>query len=166
MDCYILQVKSNQEEKVCQFIREHFRNYITKCYSPTRIMLERKKGIVRKVERKLFVGYVFIEAIMDYKLYYKLKRIPDYFKILSYHEESFSKIDPSEIYDIKGLLDKNYTIQTSIAKFTDCGITFTSGPLKGKEHKIIKLNLRRNRARVSFHVNGKEKHIDLSVVVK
>lgn len=166
MDCYILQVKSNKEENVCEFIRKHFRNYIIECYSPTRIMLERNKGMVKEVERKLFMGYVFIEAIMDNKLYYKLKGIPDYYKILSHNDENFSKIAPSEINNIKSLLDKNYTIPISIAKLTEGVLVFTSGPLKGKEHKIKKVNLRRNRARVSFNVDGNEKHIDLSFVVK
>ncbi|MCK0471879.1 antiterminator LoaP [Halalkalibacter sp. APA_J-10(15)] len=166
MDYYVLQVKSNKEESVCQFIRRNFSKYITNCFSPSRIMLERKRGIVKKVERKLFLGYVFIEASMDYKLYYKLKRIPDYNKILSHHDENFSKVPLSEISNIKSMLDKDYTIQISFAKLSEAGLIFTSGPLKGREDKIKKLNIRRNRARVGFNINGKEKHIDLSFIVR
>lgn len=159
---YVLFVNMNQEEKVKKILekemREEFRFIV-----PTREVRERKNGKWHNVKRKLFPGYVLINAIMNIEVYYKLKRVPGIITLLR-NEDEILTVAEKELKELKILIDNNdNNIGISKLYKENDDIRIISGPLLGIEGQIIKIDSRKGRAKVNLSFMNEERIVELGI---
>lgn len=162
MDWYILFTQTGQEYFTQKWISKLFSKDICNAIVPQRILTERKGGKKYQIIRTLFPGYVFLNTNMNEKIYYKLKDIPSTIKILGY-DNYYSKVDQSEISLILKLMGNSDIITYSKVIIESSDIYVTSGPLKGNEEIIKKINKRKQRATVALNLMNDIKTIDLGI---
>ncbi|PWU67368.1 antiterminator LoaP [Gracilibacillus dipsosauri] len=172
MDWYALFVESGKEEEVQKNLKLNFDNTILDSVIPKRKIPERRSGKVYHVKRYLFPGYVLVKTNMNSYIYHKIKKIPNFYRLVNrggYYSkntgETFTKIDEEEIIPLLKLLSKDDIIDFSKVYIENSKVLVKSGPLKGMEGIIRKIDKRKNRAKILLNFMGREKTIDVGIEV-
>jgi len=168
MDYYAVQVRTGREPELLKKIRDISDEYEhnIQVYFPRRVLYIKKKGIRQKTDAPVFPGYIFL-AIDDLsaQVYWQLRRTKDFYHFLPNNHDplpltghdlsllrhflSFGEItDPSKVY-----FDANDRI---------CVV---EGALKGLEGKILKVDRRKQRAKVLLDMYTDGFAIDLAFEV-
>lgn len=165
MSWYVLFVKSGAENAVEQYLNRYFNK--TECYAliPLKQFIEKKHGKRHTVVKTLFPGYVFLNATINTKMYYIIKSIPKVFKLLNYTNEHYSRICDKEMTPILKLIEKNNIIGYSKIFLDNSKVRVDSGPLKGLEGVIQKINKRKGRAKIILDIMGSQKVIEIGIEV-
>ncbi|WP_110932779.1 antiterminator LoaP [Paenibacillus bouchesdurhonensis] len=185
MGWYVLFVRNGYEDHVQKSLEKISDNNIARCIVPTRKIPERKKGQIKDVEKIMFPGYVFIQTQMTKSIYYTLSSHPLIYSLLNYRNRKdlnynqrnsdttiqdsddfcFKQVPKEEIEQILQLLDDHGKVDYSKVHLLDSRIKVISGPLKGKEGIIKKIDKRKNRAKVNINLMGCHRMIDLGIEV-
>lgn len=182
MKWYALFVETGKEDIVRSAIQQQFDSSIVMPIVPKRRLREKRDGVFYEINRILFPGYVFIKAQMSVDTYYGLKKIPRCYKLLNKYkydeqytgksEEAnaaptslFSQIDEEEMTLITQLMDHDEIINYSVLYVENARSQVRSGPLKGKEGMIKKIDKRKKRARIVLELMGKSIEVDVGVEV-
>ncbi|MDU0814644.1 antiterminator LoaP [Bacillus siamensis] len=180
MSWYVLYVETGQEEIVKCLIKKYFADLTIEVIVPKRKIREKRQGELYEVSKLLFPGYVFLNTYMNIDIYYGLKKIPRCFRLLNSYKYKtdylvddvshnitsvFCTIEQKEIAPILQLLQQNETIDFSQIYKEDSEITVISGPLKGLEGIIKKIDKRKNRAKIELNFMGVIKLVDVGVEV-
>jgi transcriptional antiterminator NusG len=174
MNWYALFVETGKEDLVQTMIRKYFDESAIHAIVPKRKLQERKQGQIIEVCKTMFPGYVLINTRMNSNIYYTLKRIPRYYRLLNkyshndqneefYENNLFSKIDDSEMDSILQLIDHDGTIDYSTLYLEDGKVFVRKGPLMGLEGVIKKIDKRKKRARIVLNFMGNEICLDLGI---
>ncbi|WP_068773786.1 antiterminator LoaP [Paenibacillus sp. FJAT-26967] len=174
---YAIFVQGAKEEDVMRRILERFDRSSVYCCVPKRKVPEKKDGVVNAVIKPMFPGYVFLQIHMDFKTYYEIQAIPEVIKVLNYenkkdkqvsqeqgHEEMYFKSIPDEEMEhLIKLMDDKAIVDYSTVLLNNNVITIVSGPLKGMEGSIKKIDKHKKRAKLLLNFLGCEKLIDLGI---
>lgn len=163
MNWHALFVKTGAESIVEQYICYNFSK--SECHSvvPMKKINERKKGKLYSTIKTLFPGYIFINTDMDIDMYHIIKNIPNVYRVLNHSNESFYKIYDEEMEPILRLIEGNSIIDYSKAFIENSKVYIESGPLKGLEGLIKKIDKRKCRAKVALDFMGSEKVVELGI---
>jgi transcriptional antiterminator NusG len=114
----------------------------------------------------MFPGYLFLEAEeVNGQLLSLLKSIPGFYQVLPSNKH-IEPIPPNDLQFLNSLFNKNYIASISKASFDENNkIQIISGPLKGKEGMIIKVDRRKGRAKIIVKAFEKEHYVDLGFEV-
>ncbi|WP_423802963.1 antiterminator LoaP [Paenibacillus dendrobii] len=180
----MLFVETGKEDIVRTLISKYFDKSVIRAIVPKRKITERKLGHSYEVCKTMFPGYVLVNTRMNMTIYYGLKRIPMCYRLLNrtqnlfdtmekknviYNEEdtfethTLSKIEDEEIALILQLIGKGEVIDYSTLYIENAKVKVSSGPLKGKEGIIKKIDKRKRRARIALHFMGYEKLLDVGI---
>ncbi|SDD50579.1 acyl carrier protein [Paenibacillus sp. CF095] len=176
MKWYALFVRNGEEDYVKQQIQFHLGELECNCFIPKRMVPERKNGVVNHVVKIMFPGYVFLQTKMDFSKYNKIQKIPNIISLLNYcnkkdikfdvgveKEEAFFKFIPDD--EMKVLLEltnpENDTMEYSEFWLNQGKLTILSGPLKGMEGRIKKIDKRKQRAKLAINIMGQENLVDI-----
>ncbi|WZX99963.1 antiterminator LoaP [Bacillus sp. FSL W7-1360] len=179
---YALYVRSGREEQARCLIDKYLSAYIEQVLIPRRKMWERRQGIHYEVIKKLFPGYLLLQTHMNIDLYNRLKTTPGCFHLLNhrrYHldydaqdasnvmtqSECFSAIPVKEMALLLSLMKEGENIGVSEIYIENARVVVRSGPLKGFEGLIKKVNKRKKRAKVAFSFMGDTQEVDMSVEI-
>ncbi|MDH5716985.1 MAG: antiterminator LoaP [Spirochaetia bacterium] len=171
---YAIQTYSGNEDLVKSKINKEFLNY--KTFLPKRELEIRKSGVLKKVTRSLFPGYIFLQ--LSRKITYeevveiskKCRYVGSKTGILKFLGINISKNqDKKEITSVKkqeidfilSLTEKGEVITFSKYIKEGSKVKVLEGPLKGKEVIVKKINPRKKRITVEFYMLGKKHNIDL-----
>lgn len=184
MDWYVLFVETGKEDVVRSLITKYFDKSEIRAIVPKRKLVERRLGQSYEVCKTMFPGYVLVYTQMNTKIYYELKQIPRCYRLLNrthssidnneqrsviYNQEdtletyTFSKIEEEEMTLILQLIGKSEMIDCSALYIENAKIKVSSGPLKGKEGIIKKIDKRKRRARIALNFMGYEKLLDVGI---
>ncbi|SCY70097.1 antiterminator LoaP [Alkaliphilus peptidifermentans] len=163
MSWYAIFVKTGEEDVVGQYIHYHFHQSEYNLIIPKKKMNERREGKLYSVVKTLFPGYVFINIEMSVNMYYIINQIPKVYKILNNSCEFYSKINNAEIEPILRLIPENNIIDYSKVFMENSKIHVESGPLKGFEGLIKKIDKRKSRAKIALNFMGSEKLVELGI---
>ena len=168
MSWYAIHVATGKEEAVCEEIRKQtaLTGYETdyKLLVPKRKLPEKRDGVYVEVLRIMFPGYVLVESeeIQEFaEISQKCKGI---FRFLQ-SEDEFQEVRLEEISAIVYMTDEAGVIGTSEVIAEGGFIEVVSGPLKGYEGRIKKIDKYRRRAKVEFLFEGGRHLIDLGINV-
>ncbi len=158
-DCYILQVMTGREA----YYITHAYNYLGKdrenlhLFVPRREMTIRRKGKRLVTRKPIFPGYVFWECDEpEEQIQWRLKRTPGFIRFLRRESGVLSPISAADRKLITHLITGGDICGASQITFDrDNRIVALSGPLKGYEGSIIKVDRRKQRAQVKFLLNDK-----------
>ena len=160
MNWYVAQVMTGKEDGIRQRIQEQG----IKAIVPKRRMREQKNGKWREVVRNVFQSYVFIYTDMDVDTYYKIKPIPGIIKLLG-DDKGAMPIQEEEANLILRMSMDGDPLGLSEVFVEGGKVVVESGPLKGFEGRIVKLDARRYRAKVNISFMNEQRIIELAVNV-
>lgn len=156
---YVLHTKTAREVEVGRRVRDAGMHALV----PRRQMTERRRGVTGQVIRCLFPGYVFVNTALEPNDYYTLTGIRGVIRILGAGRPQ--PVQPAEMNRVLGLVRDDELIGVSTALLERDGVKIVSGPLRGLEGQIVKLDRRKGRAKVNIPLFGEPKIIELSVNV-
>ena len=166
MQYYIIQVATGREQAFIDNLKKlepdlaRAHNFIYL----TRELNIRRKGIWRKELQPVFHSYIIMQTnqVIDGKTIQLLKAQPDFYHFL----KSNTQITPlagTDLEIIQHFLGLGPRIGPSLVRFDeDDRIVVIEGPLKGIEGSIIKVDRRKQRAKIRVDFAGSAHTMDLS----
>lgn len=165
---YVLQTQSNYEKRVQGAIREQvmmqgLEAEIEEILIPTEEVVEIKKGVKKKSERKFFPGYVLVKANMTDAVWHLLKKIPHVTSFVG--AERGKKPLPISNGEAQRLLQQ-------VEEGVDTGrpavhyeigeeVRVTDGPFNSFQGIVEGYDEERSRLKVSVSIFGRATPIDL-----
>ncbi|MCY7484590.1 MULTISPECIES: antiterminator LoaP [Paenibacillus] len=194
MGWYALFVETGSEDIVQKCLKLQFCQKDLYSCVPKRLVPERREGEFYSVVKTLFPGYLLINTKMTPSIYYELKKIPKYYRMLrnstflldkihrrspklmnphiveesnqiSNYDDFFDKIDEVEIRKILQLVNNENIIEYSSVIVENSKVYVQSGPLYGLEGMIKKIDKRRRRAQIAIRLCGGERLIDVGIEI-
>lgn len=159
MQMYVLQMKPGYEEAAVRLINE--KGYTAMC--PTEEIYIRFQGQWHKRLKLVFTQYIFVECELNEEVYYQIKSVFGVVRFLGCGEPEALKAD--EQAHIRLLWNKGKPIESSKVYTTNFGEKMIlSGILRDYSDKIISLDLRQRKAKVSVTLLGKPHTVTLPVI--
>ncbi|WBY44309.1 antiterminator LoaP [Bacillus velezensis] len=172
MKWYALFVESGKEEIVQKFLRLQFDEQALYSIIPKKKVTERKAGIKYEALKKMFPGYVLFKTKMTERTFHKTKELPISCRIVNngayYSKERktyFTTITDEEILPIIRLIGEGDTVDYSKVYIENSKVTVASGPLKGMEGIIKKIDKRKRRAKICLSFMGLDKMVNVGIEV-
>jgi len=189
MNWYIFFVKTGEEHFVKDWLNKSFDRETLYSMAPKRIVPEKKNGEVKRVTKNLFPGYIFVKTAMNFSTYYSIRKHSKIIRMLNYlnkedrtcermvssrnlstdlqqntvEEHFFKKIPEEEMSIILKLLNHDEHIDFSQIYTQESKVYVESGPLKGLEGIIKKIDKHKRRAKVLVSLMGDERIIELGI---
>lgn len=154
-------VETGDEDRVKERLKYRLPDNFT-VMVPKRKLRLRKAGVWNIESKVLFPGYVFVNGIIDTEIYYRLKNVPNVFKILKTGNE-ISVIDRHEMDVLSRLICNGEEIGFSSVLLENGRVRVTDGPLFSLEGIISSIDHRKERARVRLNFLGEERTVDLGI---
>ena len=154
---YVIQVRSRAEEKIrrsCEILIS--KEILKECFIPKNKRMKKIKGNWVEIEEILFSGYVFLVSDDPDKLYLELKKVPDLTKMLGHVDGD------------KSLGNDDHVVEISTGLIENDEVMITSGPLKGKEGIIRRIDRHKRIALIEVELFGKttQAKVGLEIVSK
>lgn len=159
-DWYVLHVRTGKEIEIQNTLIKHLPQ--CKTMVPRRLMMERKNGVIKKVIRDLFPGYVFVHTFMDAAVYYNLTGTPSVIKILG-SDRGPQPVPDEEMLQILRFHGSGDPLGISEMYIEGGKVKITDGPLLGMEGQIVKIDARRQRAKVNISLMGQPRIVELTI---
>jgi transcriptional antiterminator NusG len=169
MKYYAIQVKTRGEEKYIKLFTALHPEIITKIYFPKRQIDVRRRGIITHTSPGIFPGYIFVEIdeeddILNY--HWAFRRTDGFYRFL----KSNQNICPLQNKDLELVLHFIKKVGPLAGKSkvyfnANSRIVVVEGPLMGLEGKIIKVDKRKERAKIKLDLYDEAFVIDLAVEV-
>lgn len=180
---YVVYVGTGQEDKAQLLMGQLLPdNLYEECFYPTRIMRKKIRGTWITTRERLTPGYLFIRTDHIVDFFHSLRAIPTLTQLLGMEKDapalsipedqifyclppkeeewllSFtSQTDGSEETAIPSVPAKDYIIGLSQVTFDENDqVIVVSGPLKGMEGKVKKMNLHKRHAEVEVEFMGRK----------
>ena len=164
---YITQVYSGNEKKAVNLLKEritrlNMTDFFGDILVPIENVLEIKSGKKRKVERRFYPGYIFVQMNLNNESWHLVKHT-NY--ILGFVGSSGDKPDPipeEEINAIKaqikeGALKPKPKVLFSPGEF----VRVTSGPFNDFSGTVEEVDIEKNRLRITLTVFGRSTPVDM-----
>jgi transcriptional antiterminator NusG len=137
---YAVWVTTGYEDKVVNMCRKLVpKEYYDDCFIPR---VERKKkyqGSWHSQQIVMFPGYIFIITDKIEKVYFALKSVPEFTKILGAKEEPIALYE-REVQLLQRMKNKNYIIEMSLGYMENDRVVITQGPLQNYTGHIKKID--------------------------
>ena len=164
MNYYAVQAKTGKEPELLKTIR-HLNEEAHKIevYFPRRVLYIKKQGIRHKVDAPVFPGYIFLEIDdLSLPLCWQLRKMPHFYRFLPNNQNPLPLAD-NDISLLRHFLSFGEVTAPSKVYFnTHARICVIEGALKGLEGKIIKVDRRKQRAKVLLDMYTDSFPIDLA----
>lgn len=166
MNYFALQVKTRAELKFIHIAKKTSlsgEEDTVRLLFPQRMLPVRKLGTTRKELVPVFPGYVFVETTEGFaSFYWKLRSIPGFYRYLPDNQNP-SPLDGRNLSMLKHFISFGPVAESSLVRFDENDrIVVDNGPLKGLEGMIIKVDKRKQRARVKLDLYEDSFLVDLA----
>ncbi len=174
---YVIQVTPGMEEKTELLIRRKVaKGVYTRCFYPVRHMRKKFHGEWKDLYEKLLPGYVFIVSRSIHELYKELQRVPVLTKMLGKEDDLFIALAENEVAWLEQIVNMNGNkikaedgqVEAGLSQVMVTGenkATVLSGPLKGMEGIIRKMNLHKRIAEVEVEFMGRKTIVYLGIEI-
>ena len=151
MQYFVIQVRTGFEDKFTRLALQGIDSDRERLFWPRRRLSIRKRGKRRDVEIAVFPGYVFLEAeTLESTTYWTLRRANGFLHFLPDN----TRVEPLSGADrdlIRHFLSFGEVLDKSKVQFDENKrIRVIHGALKGLEGRIVKVDRRKQRAKVSL----------------
>ena len=166
MKYYILQVATGQEAGFVRNIEKFTPNLTAKhnFIYLTRELTIRRGGEILTEEQPVFSSYIIMQTTseIDAKTLQELKKVPGFYHFLNSNTDIIS-LKGKDLEIIQHFLGLGPSIGSSLVRFDENNrIVVVEGPLKGFEGNIIKVDKRKQRAKIQVEFQGTSHTMDLS----
>ena len=179
---YVIQTITGKEEELLTFIRTILdRELYTDCFVIKAEWMKRLGGEWQVQVRPLFPGYVFIDTEMPENLFFKLKSVPRFSKLLGNGKNEFIAVDESEKEFLEVLAgdresmseaggpNKNlkWVVKRSLIETDEDGtVTNIQGPLKYFQAQIRQINYHKRYAVVEMNLFQRDQTVLFGIRLK
>lgn len=169
MQYYVLQTRSGKESLILRMVAREHPGLAEFFHWPRRILREKKAGKIREREKSLYPGYLFFRteedspsAFMKSGEFHLLVRMRGLSRFLPDNAHPLP-LPEEEARLLRTVLRKGDLLPVSEVSFDENQrIVVKSGPLKGLEGAIVKVDRRKQRARVRMDLYEESHLIDFS----
>lgn len=165
---YVIQVRTGTEEEIqrqCETIID--KSILEKSFVPKYEQERKYQGKWHTELKVLFPGYVFLVSDEKENLFFELKRIMGLTKLLG-TGETIVPLTNEEVNFLLRLGGEEQTVEMSEGIIENDRVMVTSGPLKGNEGLIRKIDRHKRKAWLEIEMFGRtvEMQVGLEVVGK
>ncbi len=166
MQYYIIQVATGRE----QFFVENVKKFAPQLFQKhnfiylTRELTIRRQGKTMRELQPMFPSYIIVQTTSEVDSFTlaALKKVPDFYHFLNSNTDIVALGD-RDLHIIQHFLGLGPKIGQSLVRFDDNDrIVVIEGPLKGLEGSIIKVDKRKQRAKICVDFGGTTHTMDLS----
>ena len=167
---YVIQVTTGKEEAMKMLVeREMDSGSDERCFYIKRERIWRRDGQCILHVETMFPGYLFVITNQPKELYWRLKSIPQFTKLLRTENEVFLAVEPDEQEFLENLLngDSEDIVRLSKVRLDKNGeIKSAEGPLKNYIKKIVKKKLRLRYVMIDVVLFGKKRTVLVGIEVE
>ncbi len=164
---YVIQTTTGKEEELTAVIKKRLSDILFHaCFFMQRKHLKRLGGQWREITETLFPAYVFLDTDCPETVFYELKKVPEFAKLLGDNCGTYIPLEPEETDFLKKLIpgDGSYQTELTTVRFDSTGKPAGfQGPLSFFEDRILKLNLRKRYALIELTICGQKRTAMLGI---
>lgn len=165
---YVVQVRTGTEEEIisqCKKLIDH--KILKHCFVPYYELMKKYKGEWHLEEKILFPGYIFIVTDEIENLYLSLKKVIGLTKLIGTGKEIIPLKD-EEVEFLREFGKERQVVEMSIGVIEEGKVHITSGPLKGREAMIRKIDRHKRKACLEIPMFGRilETQAGLEIIEK
>ena len=164
---YVIQTTTGKEQELVAMIHKTLpASVYERCFFMKRQLMKRLGGEWLEVTETLFPAYVFLETIQEKEVFYRLKRIPEFTKLLGDGEGAFIPLEADEEAFFKKLCGGgpgDLVRNTTVYLDRDREIRRLEGPLEQFRERIKQINLRKRYVILDVTLCGREKTVLLGI---
>ena len=144
---YVIWTSTGSEERVARAVKEM--TCQNRCFVPKRIVQIRKNGDWQYAQKNMFPGYFFVDTDDIEELSVQLRKVEGFSTVLTVDKKFFPLTEKDDeltedLYNNGGIFDISKGI------IEGDSIIVTSGPLKGQEGLIKKIDRHKRLAYLEF----------------
>lgn len=151
MSYYVVSVQPGREEDFLAAARKLVSDAEVRFFWPRRRLTIRRKGRSLETLSPIFAGYIFLEAPqIDRNLFTSTKRLPGFYRFLESNDR-IRALEGSDLELVAHFVRFGEVIGKSLVTFDEnARIQVREGPLEGLEGRIVKVDRRKQRAKVKL----------------
>lgn len=149
MSFYVVSVQPQKEDAFLAIARKRISDDRARFYFPRRRLTIRRKGKREESLAPVFPGYIFVEAEeIGSELFTTVKRLPGFYRFLEGNDR-IRALSGDDLELISHFVRFGEVIGKSVVTFDEnARIQVKEGPLAGLEGRIVKVDRRKQRAKV------------------
>ncbi|MCL2801443.1 MAG: antiterminator LoaP [Treponema sp.] len=169
MNYYAIQVKTRSEEKYIKLLRAQHPEINFPIHFPRRQLEIRRAGKLKPSTPAVFPGYIFIEAENDEEILtfqWDFRQTDGFFRFLK-SNQNITPLADRDLEIVLHFINKAGPIagRSRVYFNENSRIVVVDGPLSGLEGKIIKIDKRKGRAKITLDLYDDSFTIDLAFEV-
>lgn len=153
---YVIQVRSGTEEEIqrqCETVID--KEILERAFVPYSEQERKYQGEWHREYKVLFPGYVFLVSKDKAELFYQLKRVIGLTKLLGTGDE-IVPLSEDEIRFLTAFGREDQVVEMSEGFIENDRVVITSGPLKGNEGLIRKIDRHKRKAYLEIDMFGRK----------
>jgi transcriptional antiterminator NusG len=153
MTFFVIQIRSQKIAQYFDVAKKHLEALPVTLHWPRRNLKIRKKGKLQETLCPIFPGYLFLEAeVITPETYNTCRQIPGFIRFLK-DNRHITPLSGRDKEIVAHFLNLGEVVGYSLAAFEEHQrVRIISGPLKGLEGHIVKVNRRKNRIKLKLEL--------------
>ena len=167
---FVFHVKTGEDHKACEFLNKLFNKEESEAFVPQVEVVFKNSNSTRKELRPMFPGYIFTNTILEERIFmdltYKYVRFSKcIFYLLGDRNANYGKLSEDEKEFLLSFYNDQYIVEDSKGFIVEDKVFITSGPLKGRESVIKKINRHKRRAEIEFLWFGSFRRVNVALEI-
>lgn len=162
---YAIQVMTGNEHQTATMCRQLINDSVLcDIFYPETEVMKRYHGTWHKEKRPMFPGYLFAITSQPEKLYMEFMRVPKLTKLLGTDRVPV-ELSQEEMSFLQHILNPEHVAEISVGILEGDKLIVRSGPLKGMEGMVKKINRHKRNAVMIVEMLGRKLEITLGLEV-
>ncbi len=162
---YAIQVVTGSEKQTATMCRTIVDERILQgIFSPEIEIMKKYQGAWHKETCLMFPGYLFVITDQPEQLYLELSRVPKLTKLLGTGQETVELAD-EEVAFLQRVLNPEHVAEMSLGFVEGDQLTIQSGPMKGLEGLVRKIDRHKRKAVLAVEMFGRVVEVEMGVEV-
>lgn len=167
---FVFFVQTGKEQMACDFLNKMMNDINTVAFIPKIEVIYKKSKNTHKELKPMFAGYVIVRTLMDAESFITeaimvTKYIKWFINLLGKQEPDCMALNEQESNFILSLCNKDYIVEQSLGLIKGDQIIINSGPLKGRESRIKRIDRHKRRALIELQFMGQIRNVYVSLEI-
>ena len=166
LSMYVLHVPGGRERTARDLIVKLLGELVEECFVPVGEVMRREGGTWVRTEQLLFPGYVFVTTGAIDRLARRLSELPFYARVIGGDAERFVPLTVEEVAWLTALTNvETHVVEMSRGVIEGDRVVVWSGPLRGHEGDIRKIDRHKRVAYLDMEMFGRTKTIKVGLEI-
>lgn len=166
LSMYVLHVPGGRERTARDLIVKLLAELVEECFVPVGEVMRREGGAWVRTEQLLFPGYVFVTTGAIDCLARRLSELPLYARVIGGDAERFVPLTVEEVAWLTDLTNvETHVVEMSRGVIEGDRVVVWSGPLRGHEGDIRKIDRHKRVAYLDMEMFGRTKTIKVGLEI-